>query len=64
MIKKLINTIFTRENCKDCNKGIWKKIDCEELIKHNSEFLNEEHEVYLCSAKCDVPGYKTEIYKL
>ena len=64
MAKELANTLFTEEDCKNCKKGIWKKINCEKSTNHTAKILNEKQEYYVCSAKCDIPGYKTEIYKL
>lgn len=64
MAKELVNTLFTEGDCKNCKKGIWTKINCKESTTHTPEILNEEHEVYVCSANCRIPGYKREIYKL
>lgn len=64
MAKELVNTLFTQENCKNCEKGIWEKINCNGAIKHTAKILNEKHEHYVCSIECEIPGHKTEIYKL
>ncbi len=64
MVKELADTLFTQENCKNCIKGLWRKTDCDEATGHTTKILNEKHEHYVCSAKCDIPGYKTEIYRL
>lgn len=67
MVQGLVNTLFTQENCKNCKKGIWIMTDCnydDETISHTAKVLNEKHEHYVCSAKCDTPGYMTKIYRL
>ena len=64
MVKELVNILFTQETCITCTKGLWKKTDCDEAINHTPKILNEKHEHYVCSAKCDTPGYKIEVYKL
>ena len=61
--KKLVTTLFTQDDCKNCKGSLWKRTDCLDGIPHTPNMLEEEHQHYVCASECEVIGYKIEIYK-